>query len=168
MHLIDKSFRKAPKNYIRQSLLAALVVGIILFVFRYLSGDMIIVAALGASTFIVFAMPDTVPAQPRRLIGGHAVGLLAGTVSHLIFFNYGIGQVGLTFEAVYIAAGALAVGLAIFLMTITNTEHPPAATTALGIIISGLSYKEALFVMLTAVCLAVARRLLRRHLKNLF
>lgn len=168
MRLIDKSFRRAPKVYIRQSLLAALAVGIILLIFRTLSGDIIIVAALGASTFIVFAMPHTIPAQPRRLIGGHAVGLLAGTISHLLFINYGIGSIGLSYEAVYILAGALAVGLAIFLMTVTNTEHPPAATTALGIIITGLSYKEALFIMLTTVCLAIARRLLRDRLRNLF
>ena len=38
MYLIDKSFKKAPKSYVRQSLLAALVVAIILLFFRMLGG----------------------------------------------------------------------------------------------------------------------------------
>lgn len=72
MYIIDKSFKKAPKSYVRQSLLAALVVAIILLFFRMLGG-FVIIAALGASTFIVFAVPDSITAEPRRLIGGHTV-----------------------------------------------------------------------------------------------
>ena len=49
MYIIDKSFKKAPKSYVRQSLLAALVVAIILLFFRMLGG-FVIIAALGAST----------------------------------------------------------------------------------------------------------------------
>ena len=70
-------------------------------------------------------------------------------------------------EVLFILAGALSVGLSIFLMTITDTEHPPAATTAIGIIASGWSYKIALFVLLSALCLSLARRLLRSRLKDL-
>jgi CBS-domain-containing membrane protein len=167
MYLIDKSFKKAPKNYIRQSLLAALVVAIILLFFRMLGG-FVIIAALGASTFIVFAMPDSITAEPRRLIGGHTVGLLSGALGYLVFLSGRFGQLTTNYEFIFILAGALSVGLAIFLMTITDTEHPPAATTALGIIANGWSYKVAIFVLLSALCLALARRLLRPHLKDLF
>ncbi len=44
MHLIDKSFKNAPKSYIRQSLLATLVVVIILLLFRMLGGFVIVPA----------------------------------------------------------------------------------------------------------------------------
>jgi CBS-domain-containing membrane protein len=168
MYLIDKSFKKAPKPYIRQGLLATLVVGIILYIFRFLSGDIIIVAALGASTFIVFAMPDSVTAQPRRLIGGHAVGLASGALAYFVLLSGYLDTPAVSQDALFILAGALSVGLSIFLMTITNTEHPPAATTAIGIVADGWSYKVALLVLLSALCLALARRLLRPHLKDLF
>jgi len=168
MYLIDKSFKKAPKHYIRQSLLAALVVGIILYIFRFLSGGIVIVAALGASTFIVFAMPDSITAQPRRLIGGHALGLLSGAFSHFVLLSGYLDKPTVSQEVLFILAGALAVGLSIFLMTITNTEHPPAATTAIGVVANGWSYQVALLVLLSALCLALARRLLRPHLKDLF
>ncbi|MFC1957099.1 HPP family protein [Chloroflexota bacterium] len=167
MYLIDKSFKKAPKSYIRQSLLAASVVAIILIFFRTLGG-LVIVAALGASTFIVFAMPDSITAEPRRLIGGHAVGLLSGVLCHLVFLSGHLGKLTANQDVLFILAGALSMGLAIFLMTITDTEHPPAATTAIGVIVGGRSYKVALFVLLSALCLALARRLLRPHLKDLF
>jgi CBS-domain-containing membrane protein len=167
MYLIDRSFKRAPKSYIRQSLLAAFVVAIILLFFRML-GDLVIIAALGASTFIVFAMPSSITAEPRRLIGGHAVGLLSGALCHLIFFSGHLARLTTNQEVLFILAGALSVGLSIFLMTITDTEHPPAATTAIGIIASGWSYKIALFVLLSALCLALARRVLRPHLKDLF
>jgi CBS-domain-containing membrane protein len=168
MYLIDKSFKKAPKHYIRQSLLAALVVGIILYIFRFLSGGIVIVAALGASTFIVFAMPDSITAQPRRLIGGHALGLLSGAFSYFVLLSGYLDKPTVSQEVLFILAGALAVGLSIFLMTITNTEHPPAATTAIGVVANGWSYQVALLVLLSALCLALARRLLRPHLKDLF
>ena len=167
MYLIDKYFKKAPKSYIKQSLLAALVVAIILLFFRMLGG-FVIVAALGASTFIVFAMPSSITAEPRRLIGGHAVGLLSGALCYLVFLSGYLGELTTNQDTLFILAGALSVGLAIFLMTITDTEHPPAATTAIGIIASGWSYKIALFVLLSALCLALARRSLRPHLKDLF
>ena len=167
MYLFDRAFRRAPKSYIRQSLLAALVVAIILLFFRMLGG-FVIVAALGASTFIVFAMPSSITAEPRRLIGGHAVGLLSGALCYLVFLSGYLGELTTNQDTLFILTGALSVGLAIFLMTITDTEHPPAATTAIGIIASGWSYKIALFVLLSALCLALARRLLRPHLKDLF
>ena len=46
-------------------------------------------------------------------------------------------------------------------MAITNTEHPPAAATALGIVAHGWSYQIVIFVLACAIGLAVARRLLK-------
>lgn len=70
MRIIDKSFIRAPGSYIIQSLLALVAVAIILYFVEVLT-HAAIVAALGASTFVIFAMPHSVTAQPRRLIGGH-------------------------------------------------------------------------------------------------
>lgn len=168
MEIIDKSFKRAPRHYIIQSLLAVAVVAVILVSIEILT-HAVIVAALGASTFIVFALPHSIPAQPRRLIGGHAVGLICGAICYCALLLLGYPEELVVSEGILLScAGGLAVGLAIFLMTITNTEHPPAAATALGIVTGGWSYQIVIFVLLSAVILAAIRRLLRGYLKDLF
>lgn len=165
--IIDESFKKKPKSYIIQSLLAIAAVTVILAVVEVLT-HAAIVAALGASTFIVFAMPHSITARPRRLIGGHVVGLAIGTLCYFAFFTGSLGRLIDGWPVVIWVIYALTIGLAIFLMAITNTEHPPAASTALGIVIHEFSYEVILFVLVCAVCLALVRRLLRRHLRDLF
>jgi len=166
MQIIDKAFTKAPKSYIIQSLLATITVVVILYFVEVLT-HAAIVAALGASTFIVFAMPHSITAQPRRLIGGHIVGLLCGSLCYYVFLTGRLGELAANWELLTWFACALAVGLSIFLMTITNTEHAPAAGTALGIVAHGWSYPTVVFVLVCAISLAIIRRLLRRYLRDL-
>jgi len=66
MRIFDENFKKNPKNYILQSLLALAAMLVILSFVEILTRTAI-VAALGASTFIVFAMPNSRTASPRRL-----------------------------------------------------------------------------------------------------
>ena len=72
-------------------------------------------------------------------------------------------------ESRYISdvGAALSVGLSIFLMVITDTEHPPAAGTALGLVIPGWSWSAVVFIMSSAVILSLLRIALRRKLVNL-
>ena len=167
MHIIDKSFVRKPKSYIIQSLLATVAVAIILY-FVEVFTHAAIVAALGASTFIVFAMPHSITAQPRRLIGGHIVGLISGSICYFTFLVDPLEQLATNWEFIMWCVYALSVGLSIFLMAITNTEHPPAASTALGIVAHEWSYPVIIFVLAFAISLAVIRRLLRKYLRDLF
>jgi len=167
MHIIDKSFISAPRKYIVQSLFAVIAVALILFFVEVLT-HAAIVAALGASTFIVFAMPHSITAQPRRLIGGHIIGLICGTFCYYAFLTGPLGELSANWEYMPWFAGALSVGLSIFLMTITDTEHPPAASTALGIALHIWSHEVVIFVLSFAVGLALIRRLLRGYLRDLF
>jgi CBS-domain-containing membrane protein len=167
MHVIDKSFVRAPKSYIIQSLLAVVVVAIILYFVEVLTHTAI-VAAIGASTFIVFAMPRSITAQPRRLIGGHIIGMVCGSLCYYTFLTGRLGELTANWEFILWFTCALSVGLSIFLMTITNTEHPPAAATALGIVAHGWSYQIIIFVLACTIGLAIVRRLLRGYLKDLF
>ncbi len=167
MHIIDKSFMRAPKNYIVQSLLAIVAMAIILYFVEVLT-HAAIVAAIGSSAFIVFAMPHSITAHPRRLIGGHIVGLLCGTFCYYVFLTGPIGKLIAGGELATLFVYALAVGLAIFLMAITNTEHPPAAGTALGIVAHVWSHQVVIFVVLSVISLAIIRRLLRGYLRDLF
>lgn len=167
MEIIDKSFIRAPKKYILQSLLATIAVAIILYFLGALT-HAAIVAALGASTFIVFAIPNSVTAQPRRLIGGHTFGLLCGLLCYYAFLNNPLIELTAGWGFLYFIAGALSVGLAMFLMTITNTEHPPAAGTALGIVTQEWSVWTIVFVLAFAISLVIIKRLMGSQLKDLF
>jgi CBS-domain-containing membrane protein len=166
MEIIDESFKRSPKSFIIQSLLAVVTVAIILYFVGVLT-HAAIVAALGSSTFIVFAMPRSITARSRNLIGGHIIGLLSGTVCHYAFLTGPLGKFinGAEFAVIFIYA--LAVGLAIFLMVITNAEHPPAAGTALGIVAQAWSTQIVIFVLLFAIGLAIVRILLGSHLRDL-
>ena len=166
MYIIDKSFKRAPKSYIIQSLLATAVMAVVLYLVKGLTGGAI-VADLGASTFIVFAMPHSITAQPRRLIGGHIIGLICGSVFYYACFASPLPHLLDNWEFMPVLASALTVGLLIFLMTTTDTEHPPAAGAALSIIRNGLTYEVVIFVLAFSIALSIARRLLLSRMNNL-
>lgn len=163
MHILDEKLKEAWRSYALQSLLAVLALMAILYFLDILT-HAAIVAALGASAFIIFAMPRSVTAQPRNVIGGHIMGLIAGS---LCFFTLLYPPLGISERFLHLCAAALSVGLALLLMVITDTEHPPAAATALGIVAYGWSLWTAVFVLIFAIALSVARFLLRPWLRQL-
>lgn len=170
MHILDKRLKANWRRYLFQCLLAFLALTAILYFLDILT-HAAIVAALGASAFIIFAMPKSVTAQPRKVIGGHIMGLIAGSICYFAFL-YSPLENGATEEFLYIIAAALSVGLAILLMLITDTGHPPAAATALGIVayeplLAWPLWMVALFVLIFAVVLSLARFLLRPWLREL-
>jgi len=153
---IDEKLKLYWKNYIFQSLFATLVIFILFLVLSMRQA--VIVASVGASAFIVFAMPRDITAKGRNIIGGHLVGIVSGALFALIPRYTYIHS---------IVACSLAVGLSIFIMVITDTEHPPASGTALGIALEGSSLDVVLTVMVSAVMLSLVHRFFGRYLKNL-
>lgn len=78
-----------------------------------------LIGSFGASSVLVYGVIQSPLAQPRNLIGGHLVSAIVGvTVQKLAP------------DLLYITA-PLAVSLAIVLMQITKTLHPPGGATAL-------------------------------------
>jgi CBS-domain-containing membrane protein len=63
---------------------------------------------------------------------------------------------------------ALAVGLSMFLMAATDTEHPPAAGTALAVVTRGFTWELALFFVISILGLVVVHRLLRSRMRDLY
>lgn len=149
-------FRLLWKNYTLQSFLAALTVFLVLLFLTIQQA--VIIAAIGATAFIVFAMPEDITANARNIIGGHLVGLFTGSLCSLI------PQPSLWCS---IIAYSFAVGLSIFIMVAIDTEHPPAAATALGLAIMGFSLNAAIAVVTSAVLLSLAHHFLKPFLKNL-
>ncbi len=154
---IDKKFRRYWKNYVFQSLLAAGAIFVTL-VFFNIHKRPIIIASIGSSAFIVFALPKNLTAKPRRVIGGHLVGLLCGSLSVLIPHSSLLSSL-----FVY----SFAVGTSIFFMVVTDTEHPPASGTALGIAVAGPSLYTIIQVILGVVTLSLLHHFLSPYLRDL-
>jgi len=166
MEILDPQFKKNPRPYIVQSLLALITFFVILLFVEKIT-QVVVVAALGASTFIVFSMPRLITAQPRRLIGGHFMGLISGSACHFLFID-GLNIIFSDTAIVTAVSFAIAIALAMFLMAVTNTEHPPAAATSIGLLTAGWSWQIIFFVLVFAVSLAIIHRSLRRYLIDLF
>ena len=69
-----EEFRRYWKHYVFQCLLATFVVFIVLLALSLKNA--VIISSIGATAFIIFAMPKMVTANPRNVIGGHATGLI--------------------------------------------------------------------------------------------
>ena len=85
----------------------------------------LLIGSFGASAVLVYAAIKSPLAQPRNLIGGHVISGLTGVACYQVF-----GQ------TLWMAA-ALGVSLAIALMLLTKTLHPPGGATALIAVIGG-------------------------------
>lgn len=147
------------RNYIGQSVLATVA---LFAVFLVLKGEWaVILSSIGATAFIVFGMPENIMAKARNVIGGHTVGFLCGLAGAL----YPPADPPVSYIVL-----SVAVGLCMFVMVVTDTEHPPAAGTALGIAMKGTAqtfWKIGLAILASVVILSPARRLLKPHLRDL-
>ena len=153
---VRRRFIKYYKNYLIQSFLATVVVFIILVILT--AEHAVIIASIGASAFIVFAMPGNLTANPRRIIGGHIVGLISGSIVTLIPH---------TAVPTSIIIYALAVGISMLSMVALDVEHPPASGTGLGVAISGYSTSVSIAVIVSSIMLSLAHYVLKRRLKDL-
>ena len=172
-----RTFRAYWKNYVFQSLLATVSIFLVLTILDM--DEAVLIASLGATAFVVFALPEKITAQPRNVIGGHFVGLICGFLGVMILHLLPV-SINIVENAIY----ALTVGLSIFIMTITDTEHPPAAGTAMGVVLKGfaehpstgnavmdlvksMNLQIMIQVMVFAVIFSVIRLVLRKHLRDL-
>ncbi|MBB3930109.1 CBS domain-containing membrane protein [Kaistia hirudinis] len=92
----------------------------------------LIVAPLGASAVLLFAVPSSPLAQPWPIIGGNTISALVGiTVAHFV-------------HEPALAIG-LAVALAIGAMSLTRSLHPPGGAAALTAVVGGPAVAAAGF-----------------------
>ncbi len=117
--LDEKLTKKSWENYVLQSSLAALVLYIGLKL-PFMS-DAVIIAAIGSTAFIVFAMPSSKTSKPRNVLGGHFVCGLIGLFANAVFTEF----------IPLVPSISIGVGLAIFFMVVLDVEHPPAGGTVI-------------------------------------
>jgi len=152
-----RKFKSAWKAYVVQSVVAGLTTLLILL-FLTLE-HAVVIAALGASAFIVFGRPFDITARPQNLIGGHLVGFAVGSLCAAVPHLTPVTTIG---------CYALSVGCSIFLMAVLNMQHPPAAGTALGMSIRGCSEEALVAVLTITLVLSVVHFVLKPRLHNLF
>ncbi len=161
---IDPRFTHRWRIYVGQSILAAILLWVVLLAEDVLSNGAI-VAAIASSVAIVFFVPHSVASSPYRIVGGH----LSAVVAAYILIGLSLLFPDSVVDASWFndLLGALAVGLVVLLMSISNTEHAPAAGTALGLGVDGVPGDAVLFIITAAVLVALARVLLGSRLHNL-
>lgn len=102
----------------------------------------LLAAPFGASCVLLFALPQSPLAQPRNVIGGHVLSTL-------------VGLLVLTFVGQGPLACGLGVGLAIFVMQISATMHPPAGGDPIVVILTGATWTFLGFPILVGTVLLV-------------
>ena len=88
-----------------------------------------VVASMGASAVLLFAVPHGALSQPWPVIGGHAVSAIIGVACARVLHNPQI-------------AAALAVGLSIGAMHHFKCIHPPGGATAFTAVMGGESIRS--------------------------
>ncbi len=83
-----------------------------------LVGFPLLIGSFGASAVLLFGANDSPLTQPRNLVGGH---VLSAVVAVVVVALMGSNALSI----------ALAVGVAILVMNLTHTTHPPGGATAL-------------------------------------
>jgi CBS domain-containing membrane protein len=101
----------------------------------------LLAAPLGASTVLVFVLPASPISQPWPVIGGNTISALSGVAAMQLVRDPAL-------------ACGLAVGLAIALMSLTRSLHPPGGGMALTTVVGGSSIAASGFAFaLVPVCL---------------
>jgi len=83
----------------------------------------LLIGSFGASAVLIYAAIDSPLAQPRNLVGGHIISAMVGVTCFKL-----LGVTGFSC--------AMAVSLAILVMLLTRTLHPPGGATALIAVIT--------------------------------
>lgn len=112
--------------------------------FTELPGATLLVASMGASAVLLFAVPHGQLAQPWPLAGGHIISAIVGVSCALLISDK-------------LLAASLAVGLSIFAMHYLRCIHPPGGATALSAVMGGASVQTlGYWFVLTPVALNVS------------
>ena len=121
------------------------------------SGDGVsipLLASMGASVVILFAVPHSPMARPWAVAGGHFLSCAIGvTCAQLVADTW--------------TAAALAVGLSVFTMHAARCLHPPGGATALAMVLGGAGVRALGYqFLLTPLALNLAVLLLLARFFN--
>lgn len=105
----------------------AVAIGTIVLVCQHFvggEGAALLVASMGASAVLLFAVPEGPLSQPWAVVGGHTLSAVVGVLSASLVSDP-------------LLAACLAVGGAIGVMQRCGCVHPPGGATALSAVVGG-------------------------------
>jgi CBS-domain-containing membrane protein len=164
VYLLDRHFLRHKEQYLAQAALASFALAAVLAVESTLT-NVAIVTAVGSSALIIFTVPHSRASGPRRVLGGHGVAIVIGLIAAAIVHE----AFGEPYEATLVSevGAAIAVGASMLVMAATDTEHPPAAGTVLGLTLAPDPIGSGVVVIAAAAGLSAIRTLCRRWLIDL-
>ena len=146
--------KQALINALFSSLGAFVCIGFLAYLNSSIEGAIWLIPPFGASMVLVMAVHESPLAKPKNLILGHILSALSGVI---IFYLLGNTFVSL----------GLGVALAVFVMMITNTVHPPAGANPIIVILTGQSLNFVFLpVAVGAVIIVVFAYLYNKLLKR--
>jgi hypothetical protein len=126
----------------------------------WLTGLPALFPSLGPTAYVLADRPTASESQPRRVLGGHAIGVVAGLACFVLLV--GSGSVAAPPAAGSLAglrlaaAGVFSVGLTTGAMLATDLRHAPACATTLIVSLGLLSTPRAGLLVVAAVAALVA------------
>lgn len=120
----------------------AIAIGCIGFL-AYITNQPLILGSFGASCVLIFGFPKSPFSQPRNVIGGHLIASFIGLLCLNLFGDYWWSM-------------ALALGLAISFMMLTDTVHPPAGSNPVIVMLGAPNWNFLLEPTLIGAILLVA------------
>jgi len=164
-HVIDPKFARNQRRYVYQCFAVGITMIVVLLLLDMVY-QAVLIAALASSSMLAFSVPNMRASRPRCLIGGYLIGVLVGCSASMV-----VGAVaGLNMfdeHFVRILAGAVATGLAMFVMVTTDTEHPPAAALALGFVLNEWNLLTVFAVMSGITLIVFIKEAFRGRLVDL-
>ena len=146
--------KQALINALFSSLGAFVCIGFLAYLNSSIEGAIWLIPPFGASMVLVMAVYDSPLAKPKNLILGHILSALSGVIIFYLLGN------------TFISLG-LGVALAVFVMMITNTVHPPAGANPIIVILTGQSISFVFLpVAVGALIIVVFAYLYNRLLKR--
>jgi CBS-domain-containing membrane protein len=172
LSLVNAKLRRNLRRYVFQVFIATLALFVVLLAEQVIAGAAearaVVVAAIASTAFVLFISPFSSSATTRHAFGGHLIAILvASPMAILVDNNISIEWIA-KIPAVFAFYAALCVGVSMFFMAATNTEHPPAAGTTLAIIAHGFDWGLILFIATAVFILLLVQRTLRSRLINLY
>jgi CBS-domain-containing membrane protein len=121
---------------------ATLTIGVLAYLGSATNSVLWLMAPFGATVVLVFGVPKSPLSQPKNVIFGHLLTAFIG----VLFVEYiGVEPWSL----------AIATGLAVTIMLLTNTTHPPAGANPMVIMLSGQSWGFLFNPVLIGACVIV-------------
>ena len=147
--------KQALINALFSSLGAFVCIGFLAYLNSSFEGAIWLIPPFGASMVLVMAVHESPLAKPKNLILGHILSALSGVIIFYLLGN------------TFISLG-LGVALAVFVMMITNTVHPPAGANPIIVILTSQSISFVFLPVAVGAIIIVAfaylyNKLLKRN-----